>query len=337
VYSEFYGLSERPFDLTLDLRFLFLSGPHREALSNLEYGITGRKGFTLLLGDAGLGKTTLIHTVLGMQLNHDTKVVHISNPTLSRTEFFRTLAAGFGLSDRAASDKSVFLKELEDRLRDRFAAGALTILVIDEAQSLPHDLLEEIRLLGNIETQTEKLLPVVLAGQPELSERLNETSLRQLKQRIALRCELRPLSLSDCAAYVAARLRIAGGKPREIFTRDAIQAVHAASKGVPRAVNVLCDNALIAGFARGERPVGRTILEEVCRDFDVLLPIAPEPKAVDSLNGSSVSKPVSLRTPTAAPVAGAANTEAPGTERSIFGGLSGRRWVPMVSKGSTSL
>jgi general secretion pathway protein A len=336
VYREFYGLSERPFDLTLNLRYLFLSEPHREALSNLEYGITGRKGFTLLLGDAGLGKTTLIHTVLGMQLNQDTKSVHISNPTLSRSEFVRTLAAGFGLSAAAASDKSLFLQELEVRLRERFAAGALTILVIDEAQSLPHELLEEVRLLGNIETETEKLLPVVLAGQPELSDRLNESSLRQLKQRIALRCELRPLSLADTAAYVAARLRIAGGKPKEIFTRDAIHAVHAASKGVPRAVNVLCDNALIAGFARGERPVNRLILEEVCRDFDVKLPGTQErqggPQATDTPDEGSVSKPAPLSRP-AAPVTDAANTKTPGADRSVFGGLSSRRWITLVRNG----
>jgi general secretion pathway protein A len=149
-------------------------------------------------------------------------------------------------------------------------------LIVDEAQTLPDNLLEELRLLANIESDTEKFLPLVLAGQPELAERLNAPKLRQLKQRIGLRCRLHPLSLHETACYVAARIRLAGGDPGRVFTRDAIIAVHASSSGVPRVINVLCNNALLAGFAVDQRPVDAEIVREVCRDFDLLAGGEPE-------------------------------------------------------------
>jgi general secretion pathway protein A len=296
VYEEFYGLQERPFDLTPNPRFLFLSPAHREALSNLEYGLSARKGITLLLGDAGLGKTTLVRAALAVHANNGGKCVYVNNPTLNRAEFVRTLAAGFELSSHAAADKAIFLRELEDKLRTRLADGQLLALVIDEAQSVPHDILEEIRLLGNMETEKTKLLPIVLAGQPELADRLNQPTLRQLKQRIALRCSLLPLNLHDTAAYIASRVRIAGGRPVDIFTREAVLAIHATSKGIPRSIGVLCDNALIAGFARGERPVNQSTLREVCRDFDIeFMPsastdhvIGPQPTAGTAPDSSQV-------------------------------------------------
>jgi len=267
MYEAFFGLRERPFDLTPDPRFLVLTDSHREVLSNLEYGIASRKGVTVVIGEAGSGKTTLIRTVIARQPQRVLSV-HINNPTLSRQEFVETLAAKFGLSDRATVSKASMLAELERLLRARNASGDTTVLIVDEAQSLSLELLEEIRLLANTETDHEKLIPVILAGQPELADRLNEQALRQLKQRVALRCELRPMSDRETAAYVAGRIAIAGGIASQVFTREAVSLMHRASSGVPRLVSVLADNALLGGFARGQKPVTSQIVREVCRDFD---------------------------------------------------------------------
>jgi general secretion pathway protein A len=269
LYGEFYGLSEPPFDLTPNPRFLFLSTRQREALSNLRYAMATSKGFTLILGEAGTGKTTLVRTALGELGDTPSRYVLVSNPTLGRKEFYEFLAREFGLSEEAAHSKTRLLHELQHEVEARFAAGGLTGLIIDEAQSMPHQLLEEIRLLGNIETATTKLLNIVLCGQPELADRLNDSSLRQLKQRMALRCELKPLTLDETAGYISGRLRIAGGSPGEIFTRETVMAIHGASAGIPRTINVLCDNALIGGFAAHVKPVPVEIVDDVCRDFDL--------------------------------------------------------------------
>jgi type II secretory pathway predicted ATPase ExeA len=269
MYESFYGLSERPFDLTPNPRFLFLTAGQREALGNLRYGLTTPRGLTLLLGDAGTGKTTLVHAALEGLASARVTGVLLSNPTLTRGEFYETLADSLGLSAVAAESKAKFLVELRHLLSRRLSAGELSAVVFDEAQSLPDELLEEVRLLSNMETTTEKLINVVLAGQPELADRLNKSSLRQLKQRISLRCELKPLSLHETAAYIAGRLRIAGGTPAGIFTRAAVAAVYHGSFGVPRTVNVICDNALIGGFAAQVRPVSARIVEEVLRDFSL--------------------------------------------------------------------
>ena len=179
------------------------------------------------------------------------------------------LAERFGLTDAARTSKAVFLSELEALLRRRSAVGETTVLIVDEAQSLPLELLEEIRLLVNIETNEEKLISVIIAGQPELSIRLGDSALRQLKQRVALRCELRPLNLRETAAYLAGRVKAAGGQGARVFTREAVTLIHERSLGIPRTVNVLADNALLTSFAAGQRPVTRQIVLEVCRDFDL--------------------------------------------------------------------
>lgn len=267
MYERFYGLSERPFDLTPNPRFLYLTARHREALSNLRYGITGRKGVTLLTGEAGTGKTTLIRATLEQQQDRSVHIATVSNPTLSRSEFHEFLAVAFGLSPNAATSKSRFLFELDRLLTYRQERNEITALIIDESQSLPDELLEEVRLLANYETSTEKLLPVLLVGQPELADRLNRTELRQLKQRIALRCILTPLSLRETAAYIGTRLRIAGGDIAQVFTRDAVAAIHECSGGVPRTISVICDNALVSGMALDRRPVDRSVVLEVCEDF----------------------------------------------------------------------
>jgi general secretion pathway protein A len=270
IYGAFFGLKERPFDLTPNPRFLYLSARQREALSNLRYGLSTARGFTLLVGEAGCGKTTILNAAVGeLSSNTAIRCLLLTNPTLNRTEFYEALTRGFGLSDAAATSKTRFLEELQRDLHEGFAAGRLTGLVIDEAQSLPHDLLEEIRLLGNMETATDKLLNIVLSGQPELADRLNAPSLRQLKQRITLRCELAPFNLEEACSYIAGRLRIAGGMPGDIFSQEAVIAIHKASQGNPRIINVLCDNALISGFAMQVKPIVSRIVEDVCREFNV--------------------------------------------------------------------
>jgi general secretion pathway protein A len=268
MYEQFFGLRERPFDLTPNPRFLVLTPQHREALSNLHYGIMGRKGITLLIGEAGTGKTTLVRAAVDAHRQQQALCVYVNNPTLSRQEFIEFLSHGFGLSAAAHGSKAVFLRELEQRLLLRSTSPAPTLLVIDEAQSLSHELLEEVRLLANIETADEKLLPVVLAGQPELAGRLNDPSLRQLKQRVALRCELRPLTLLETTAYIASRARCAGAD-HPLFTREAVGLIHHYSGGIPRTISVICDNALVNAFAVGQQPVGREIVFDVCRDFDL--------------------------------------------------------------------
>lgn len=268
LYAAYYGLAESPFDLTPNPRFLFLSSRQREALSNLRYALASSKGFTVILGEAGTGKTTLVRTALAT-ISASSRYVLVNNPTLGHQEFYEYLAREFRLSPAAATSKTRFLEELRTDIETRYITGGLSGLIVDEAQSLPHALLEEIRLLGNIETTTTKLLSVVLCGQPELADRLNDPSLRQLKQRIALRCELAPLSLSETASYVSGRLRIAGGSPGEIFTREAVIAIYEVSQGIPRTINVVCDNALIGGLAAQVKPVSAEIVESVRRDFDL--------------------------------------------------------------------
>jgi general secretion pathway protein A len=270
IYGDFYGLRERPFDLTANPKFLYLAPRQQEALSNLRYGLTTPRGFTLLTGDAGTGKTTLVRAILGELDSSLSKYVLISNPTLRRREFYEHLVGELGLSNGASLSKTQFLSELHRDISERHAAGGVTGLIVDEAQSLPHELLEEIRLLGNIETPTAKLLNIVLAGQPELADRLNDPSLRQLKQRITLRCQLSPFSIEETASYMTGRLRIAGGSPADIFTREAVIAIHNASAGLPRTINVLCDNTLIGGFAAQLKPIPVQLVHDVCRDFDLL-------------------------------------------------------------------
>lgn len=269
MYERYYGLSERPFELTTNPRFLFLTRKHREALSTLLYGLSTRKGIVLLVGEVGTGKSTLVRAALEAMKGELATAVYLSNPTLTRSEFIEFLATEFALSPEARSSKTRFLMELQTLLTKQVESGTGSALVIDEAQSMPDELLEEIRLLANLETRTEKLLSVILAGQPEFAERLNEPHRRQLKQRVALRSELEPLTLRETAAYIAKRIRLAGGDAATMFSREAVRAIHEHAGGIPRTVNVLCDNALLSGFALERRPVDEEIVLEVGRDLDL--------------------------------------------------------------------
>jgi general secretion pathway protein A len=268
MYEAFYGLRERPFELTPNPRFLFMTPYHREALTTLEYGLSARTGLALMIGDAGTGKTTIVHAALQSQQAKQSLAVYLNNPSLTRDEFIAFLASGFGLSREAGVSKTQCLTELTALLATRHANGVMSALVIDEAQCMPDALLEEVRLLANIESASEKLLSIILAGQPELAIRMNHPTLRQLKQRIGLRCSLLPLDAAETAAYVAARVRIAGGDASTVFSRDAVQLVHQRSQGIPRTISVICDNALVTGFALDRRPIDRGVVLEVCRDFD---------------------------------------------------------------------
>jgi type II secretory pathway predicted ATPase ExeA len=278
MYERFYGLRERPFDLTANPKYLFLSKRHAEALSNLQYGVSARRGITMIIGEAGTGKTTLVRTYLNSAPGLNTECVHLCNPSLTRAEFIEFLARAFNLSAAAARSKTTLLHELEHALLERKRAGIMVAFIVDEAQALPVELLEEVRLLANMETEDEKLLPVVLVGQPQLAARLNQPDLKQLKQRIALRCDLKPLDLAETTAYIAARVGVAGGDAANLFTPDAVQVIHQCSQGIPRTISVICDNALVSGFATNQRPVGWEIVCEVCEDFDLkpsMRPVAP--------------------------------------------------------------
>lgn len=264
MYERYFGLQERPFDLSPNPRFLCFTPQHREALVHLQYGLAGRPGITMLVGEAGTGKTTLIRAAL-QAANDASTIVHLSNPTLTRAEFFEYLAVGFGLSTEAAKSKIHFLRELDRALNNDF--GPMLALVVDEAQSVPYELLEEIRLLTNAEAKNGRSLAVALVGQPELARRLEEARLRQLKQRVVLRCELTALSLKDTASYISARVKTAGGEAIRLFTRDAVVAIHQHSAGIPRVISVICDNALVNGFAADQKPVGASIVTEVCRSL----------------------------------------------------------------------
>ena len=267
MYERYYGLRDRPFELTPNPKYLYLTPSHREALSTVQYGLAAAKAVTVLIGEAGTGKTTLLETALDSPACRYVRALHLKNPRLTRQEFIQTLAQGFGLTAAAAASKAELLTQLEQLIRERRARGVITALIVDEAQGLDIDLLEEIRLLGNIETASEKLLPLVLVGQPALATRLEDAHLSQLKQRVALRCEVRPFCADETAGYIFTRIAAAGGSATTLFTLDAVAQIHKDARGIPRTISVMCDNALMTGYALRRRPIDREIVSEVARDF----------------------------------------------------------------------
>ncbi len=340
MYEAFFGLRERPFELTANPRYLFLTLRHREALSTLIYGLASRKGLTVLTGEAGTGKTTLLSAALLQWQAAGHLVVALRNPTLDRSEFQQFLAREFSLSEAAARSKSVLLQEIEALLRQRHEAGLLTALVLDEAHSMPIELLEEVRLLANIETADTKLLPLVMLGQPELADRLNEPALRQLKQRIALRGRLDALDLRETAAYIAKRIRVAGGDSLRLFTREAVSAIYTGSSGIPRLINVICDNALVSGMAAGEQPVGQDTIREVCMDFDLPIGSGTSPAAAPTAGAPRVPAqlaPGAAATPVPGPPPGvpAVHTMVPRPPGQLASSeprlLTGARMIPIES------
>lgn len=300
MYTHFYGLNELPFELSPNPKYLLLTPRHREALANLQYGISARKSLTVLTGEAGTGKTTLIQAALTSEACRDTRIIHLANPTLTRAEFVEYLGRAFELTPEASRSKALLLTELQRELLRRRQAGVNTALVIDEAQVLEREILEEIRLLSNIETPSEKLLPLVLVGQPEFAENLNLPSMTQLKQRVALRCALGLLDETETYAYVEGRIKIAGGQAGTIFTREALALIHRAAAGIPRTISVICDNALVSGFASQMRPIGPEIVREVCADFD--LHLGAQSRPAQTRPAAAAPAPPAEHNPTKAPL-----------------------------------
>ena len=268
MYAEFYGLKELPFALTPDPRFIYFTPCHTEVMANLHYGIESGKGLVVVTGEVGTGKTTILRWMM-QRLDRTVLVAYIFNPRLSVPEFYQHVA---GLLDiQKWETKSELLIELGRSLESRHARGLRTVLIIDEAQGLSPHVLEEIRLLSNFESNTAKQLQIVLTGQPELREVLNDPDLRQLKQRIALRCVIKPLpNVEETDRYITSRLLVAGAERTEIFSSAALDYIFRCSDGIPRSINNLCDNALLAGYAAGERVIGASIIEEVADTFDML-------------------------------------------------------------------
>jgi general secretion pathway protein A len=336
MYERFFGLRERPFDLTPNPRFLVMTDGHREALSNLEYAIAARKGITLLLGEAGCGKTTLIRAAIERQPAR-VHCVHLTNPALTRHEFVETLGTRFALSPEARVSKATLLRELEDLLRHRRKADETTVVVIDEAQSLSNDLLEEIRLLANIETADDKLLSLILAGQPELAGQLDQGALRQLKQRVALRCELRPLTTQETLSYLAGRVRAAGGVASRIFTREAAASLHEHSGGIPRVLNVLADNSLLAAFGKQSTQVTSQFVADVARDFHLVARAETPPSQADTGSPASLLVAVSPSGVTEAAVPGHEESGSSPRNSVLFGTfLAGRRFPFFLGRRDTA-
>jgi len=268
VYAEFYGLKELPFALTPDPRFIYFTPSHTEAMANLHYGIESGKGLVVVTGEVGTGKTTILRWMM-QRLDRTVLVAYIFNPRLSATDFYHYAASL--LDVQKWETKSELLVSLGQALDWRHSRGLRTVLIIDEAQGLSPNVLEEIRLLSNFETDTAKQLQIVMTGQPELRDVLNNPGLRQLKQRVALRCVIKPLpNVEETDRYITSRLLVSGAKRTNIFLADAVDYIYRCTQGIPRNINNLCDNALLAGYAAGDLTIGRAIIEEVAENFDML-------------------------------------------------------------------
>lgn len=281
MYTDLYGLKELPFALTPDPRFLYFTPSHTEVMANLHYGIESGRGLIVVTGEVGTGKTTLLRWMM-QRLDRTVMVAYIFNPRLSVAEFYQYLATLFNIGEW--ENKSDLLIELGKVLEGRHHRGLRTVLVIDESHGLSTEVLEEVRLLCNFESDTAKHLQIVLTGQPELREILNQPNLRQLKQRVALRCEITALpNVEETAHYIASRLKVAGAPRTDIFSPGAVDYIFRCSAGIPRNINNLCDNALLNGFASSATTISRAIIEEVAATFDML------PRNTDMSGGSHES------------------------------------------------
>ena len=265
MYTGFYGLREKPFSLAPDPRFLFLSASHREALAHLLYGIEEGEGFIEVIGQVGTGKTTLCRTLLG-RIGQDAEIAYIFNPSPSELELLSAINREFGLPT-AVRTRTELLDSLNHFLLEKNAAGRRVLLVIDEAQNLDPAVLEQVRLLSNLETDRAKLLQIVLIGQPELEENLARSDLRQLRQRITVRWSLRPLSRSEVGEYLEHRLRVAGCADPQLFTPGAVRALTRISRGVPRLINAVADRALLAAYTEGSRKVDAKYVRRASREL----------------------------------------------------------------------
>ena len=266
MYESFYGLKQNPFNVTPDPQFLYLGEKHREALAQLVYGIREKKGFIVITGEVGTGKTTLIHCLLErFDGSNGTKAAFLFNPKLTATEFIQFILKDLGLTVNG-STKGDSLHTLYEYLLNAYEKGERVILIVDEAQGLDPQVLEEIRLLSNLETSKSKLLQIVLAGQPELDRTLSRQEFRQIRQRINMRYHLEPLSGKETKEYIEKRLQIAGGQDH-LFTNRAIKEVYRISAGIPRLINILCDNSLLNGYSSDQRVIDTNLVKEAAKDL----------------------------------------------------------------------
>ena len=265
MYRDFYGLMRAPFEMTPDPSFLVLGDTHREGLAMLVYAVRARKGFVVLTGEVGTGKTTLLHALLG-QLEPEMPSAFLFNPRLEPLDFFRVLFDEFGI-ETPCRTKAEYLLSLNRFLIDQLKENRTALLIIDEAQNLSPEMLEEVRLLSNLETPTSKLLQIMLVGQPELDAMLDRPDLRQLRQRVVLRHHLRPFDEEELAGYVEERLRLAGYTGKGIFKRSALRRLYEVTGGVPRLVNVLCDGALLSGYSREQASLDASTIDDVAREL----------------------------------------------------------------------
>ncbi len=266
MYKSFFKLKRNPFEVSPDPYFLYATPQHNEALAGLYYGITARKGFMVLTGEVGTGKTLVGRCLLNLLDRANIAYAYVFNSLLSSQQFLHYVVEDLGVSYRPDS-KSDLLLQLNTHLLKRYQQGHVTVLVVDEAQHLGASVLEEIRLLTNLETAEGKLLQIVLRGQPELDRKLESHHLRQLKQRVALRFRLQPLNEVQTRGYMERRLKLAGDEGGGIFSLPAIYRIHGASRGIPRLINILADNSLIAAYALGQRRVTSAIVDEVAADL----------------------------------------------------------------------
>src|ERR1700716_1017573 len=268
MYKEFFGLRANPFNVNPDPRYLFLTRHTEEALACLTYGIQSRKGFVLLTGEVGTGKTTLINKLMEWLRLQQVATAFIFNSRMDVPQLLDFMMADFGIPCDTKS-KSQLLQRLYNWLLDRYRAGETAVLVIDEAQNLSDEVLEEIAMLTNLETFTEKLLQIVLVGQPELEQRLKQPQLRQLRQGLTLRAKTHPFTLEETKAYVHQRLRIAGSNGQQIFQPEAVANVHRYASGVPRVINLLCEQCLVSAFVDQQKVIVPAVVDAVARDLDL--------------------------------------------------------------------
>lgn len=285
MYKQFYGLTRDPFEISPDPYFFYPTPHHNEALASLTYGVLKKKGFVVVTGEVGTGKTLLVRFLLETLTRNNVAFAYVYNPRLSIMDFLAHVLADLRITS-AGQTKSEMLARLNNYLVARSRTGGITALIVDEAQLLSWELLEEIRLLTNLETSQHKLLQIVLAGQPECDQKLDSPQLRQLKQRIGLRCALEPLGPEELRGYIYRRLELAGAGSNGplIFPGETIEMVHKFSKGIPRLVNTLCENSLICGFGKQEKQITPEIVAEVAASFrlDQAAAIASMPDSSES-------------------------------------------------------
>jgi general secretion pathway protein A len=266
MYCDFFGFSEKPFTITPNPHFVFLSTVHREAFARLLYGVDSHAGFIALTGEVGTGKTTMLRTLLAQLDPHKYRSALIFNSCMSAEQLLAGICREFGI-EADEQNRFGWLDALNRFLIEQNSAGVTVVLVVDEAQNLAPDVLEQVRMISNLETERDKLIQIILAGQPELNDVLKRHDLRQLNQRITVRCRLTPMKLDETARYINHRLKISGSRIPDIFPRDAVKRIYRFSRGIPRLINVVCEQALVMAWTRESRSVSPSIAAEVIAEL----------------------------------------------------------------------